>query len=183
MAEVVTTAQATGLVWALKESLIDYARRAGARLELGGGAGRLPGTAEFYFPLVDSDFDCAGLLGTLRFGGQVRIVGHHGLLDIGVFRPWLRVADQHGQLSVEDGRSNTPPGARVDLVEVTLPVPTCDGRTLMWTGARTELTAAGTHLFGESYGAGEPFASLSVRVPWDDAGLRAGVTKAGVAAG
>jgi hypothetical protein len=165
--EVVTTSQGTGLVWALKESLLAYAGRAGARVELGGGAGRLPSTAEFYFPLVDADFDCVGLSGTLRFGGQVRIVAHHGLLDIGVFDPWLRVAGWHGQLSVGDRVTHARGGARIDLVDVALPVPTCDGSTLMWTSAGTELTATGTHMFGESYGAGERFAPMSVRVPWD----------------
>jgi hypothetical protein len=157
-------------VWALKESLVAYVRRAGARVELGDGAGYVSATSEFYFPLVDADFDYVRLSGTLKFGGQVRIVAHHGLLDIGIFDPWLRLADGQGQLSVGDRRLDARADARIDLVDVALPVPTCDGSTLMWASASTELAATGSHVFEENYGVGERFAPCSVRLPWDPDG-------------
>jgi hypothetical protein len=163
--EIVATARNTGLVWALKDSFVSYAQQVSARVELGGGAGQLSGGAGFYFPVANNgEFDHLALAGTLRFAGQLRIVGHKGLLDVGVFDPWLAIANGHGRLSVRDRRTSAPDDARIDLVEVVLPVPTCDGRSLMWTDARTELASSGTHVFDENYCAGERFASVSIRV-------------------
>lgn len=165
--ETITTERATGLVWALKDSFVAYAERAGGRVELGGGAGRMPGSGPFYFPLSDADgFDHVRVTGTLRFSGRLRLVGHRGLMDVAIVNPWLHVAEKHGRLSVRDLRSGAPEGARIDLVAVALPVPTCDGSTLMWAGSSTDLSATATHVFAESYDAGQSFASLSVRVPW-----------------
>ncbi|MCW2830073.1 MAG: hypothetical protein JWP31_765 [Aeromicrobium sp.] len=180
MPEIVTTSRGTGLVWGLKDSFVSYARRAGARVELGGGAGQLPGSAEFYFPLTHAaEFDGTGLVGTLRFGGQLRVVAHRGMLDVGVFDPWLTVRGRRGTLSVRDRSTGTPADARMDLVEVVLPVPTCDGSTLMWSSAPTTLAPAGALVFDGNYVTGEDFARLSVRVPW--VGAQDGVAPSGVA--
>jgi len=164
---IVETEQGVGLLWGLRDSFLSYARRVGARVELGGGAGLVADGDAFYFPLADqSGFEVTALSGVLRFDGRVRILAHHGALDVRVVAPFLTVSPGLGVLSA---RTRSGEGARrFDLVEADLPVPTCDGSTLMWSACETVLSSGGVGLFQARYGAGEPFAPIAARIHWPE---------------
>ncbi|MEN8673376.1 HtaA domain-containing protein [Nocardioides sp.] len=162
---IVETEEQVGLLWGLRGSLLAYARRVRARVELGGGAGVLGDGESFHFPLVDqSDFEPQMLAGVIRFQGWVRIVAHQGAMDIRVSEPHLTVRDHVGVLSAR-ARSDEA-AQRLDLIEARLQVPTCDGSTLMWSDCDTVLSPGGVGLFEGRYDVGEEFAPLTARIRW-----------------
>jgi len=159
-----SSAHLTGLLWGLSGGFLTYLHRMNAHIQLSSGAGQTS-TSDFYFPDQDQDqFDYHLLTGTLTFTGGVRVVAHHGLLNVAFVAPWLVISDRSVRLSVADERGESLP--RIELADVSLPTPTCDGTTLMWSGAQTYLMESGRSLFGDAYPASTSLAPITLRIPW-----------------
>ncbi|MFC4002970.1 HtaA domain-containing protein [Prauserella oleivorans] len=157
-----------GLTWGLKRSFVAYV----ARLRDGAcGAkdgGSVVDSSYFHFEHADgSGYDPATGKGVLKFRGDVRLVGHAGLLYVMLLDPWLEFTGDGAVLSVVDiehwpDRSHRLPLATLDVVE---PAVGAGGRT--WTGMPAYLTSEGQEVFNGQYVVGERLDPVSVVVPED----------------
>lgn len=91
-----------GLRWGIKASFVSYV------VGMPDGAmsvthGAVADPAGFLFPVVDaSAFDSRTGSGILRFGGDVRLRGHGGMLQVRIADPELVVDEEGPRLSIED---------------------------------------------------------------------------------
>lgn len=151
---------ATGgtLTWSIKDSLLRYVTVISrGSVEVGGGAG-VDDEGVFSFPLrravrIEGEW-------ALSFEGSVRLVAHHGLLDIRIVDPEFIVGDVGGVLiaqTADDGTTTpvaaTPPAAPAEV-----------GDALEWDAA-SELLPAAVEVFGSVYPAGTELAPLRISVP------------------
>ncbi|GAB3615673.1 hypothetical protein GCM10027416_02300 [Okibacterium endophyticum] len=159
----------TGLVWGIKNSLIDYLARVGdASSQVSAGAG-LVGPGEFYFAVADtSGFDGSTLTGTIRFRGELRLRAHSGLLAVDVRDPWLEFGDEGWTLTSEVGGEHKPVSndspSRARLVDLEPVDVVNDGEVIMLPDVPTRLAAESAGLFDGMYPVGTAFAPLHVRV-------------------
>lgn len=155
--------ESVGLTWGIKQSFVAYVRGTpGARGSATDGAA-LVGGDRFHFPADPAV--SAGAAGgrLLTFRGDVRFSGHGGLLYVRIAHPWLRIADGSGELTVED-LYETPGAERILLATMRLTrLPASPGLET-WYGTDVVLSPAGTGLFDDVYGPGEPFDSLTATV-------------------
>ena len=159
------------LRWGIKRSFISYLSRlpdgsvsadAGASIVSGsyfqfapdgggpvGEAGSAdPGTAEDPTPAG------VGTAGIRRFRGQVRLSGHHGMMSLFVADPWLEFDAEGAVLSVADPGQVPGSGARLELLQLAVPVgPDVAGTG--WTELPAQLAPAAVDLFNGQYAAGE----------------------------
>jgi Htaa len=97
----------------------------------------------------------------LAFTGQVRFVGHHGMLFVRIANPHLAITANEGVLTVEDPASESR--GRIPLVTFSLGEASVDDRE--WTAIDVRLTPEGVPVFNEVYQANEPFEEFVVRFP------------------
>lgn len=138
-----------GMAWGIKRSFVDYILRLDdARWEFSGGAAMTTGH-ELYFPLAAEQPGWP----SLAFEGAVTIAAHFGALRIALDRPVLTI--EPGGMLAAEGRH---------LVVLHPSTPVLDGGVVMWRIDAT-LAAAAIPLFNGAYGEGEPFDTLTVRMP------------------
>jgi hypothetical protein len=126
------------------------------------GAAADGGDVFLFAPDQDRAGDPAAGPAALRFRGDVRFAGHHGLLFVRIADPWLVLGDQDATLTI-DG----PDAAlgRIPLATVTLGAAAANGQHV---GTDVRLTPEGAELFGSVYPAGERFDDLTVFTPLED---------------
>lgn len=150
----------TGIMtWRVKDSFLQYvARTPGSEVSIGEGAEHSEDDG-FCFPLTDSSgFDYSTNSGTILFEGNVRFVGHVGLMFVHLGNPSITALNGGGTLSFEDRAERQ----RIDVAVVDWQPPAPGDCRLTWTNLSTSLTAAGVELFNGVYPAGEQLAPISV---------------------
>lgn len=142
------------LHWGVRESFVRYvATMPGGEVSVGGGATMSPRN-DFVFPLVDDDqFDWSAANGVLRFGGDLRMVGHHGMLQVTIAHPVLELADGLGRLLIASPTQEDGVFAIVDVQER----PSEDGGVRLFS---TALVPGAVPFFNDVYPAGLDFADL-----------------------
>jgi len=153
-----------GLTWGIKASFLSYLKRLPDReVYLGEGATLIDG--RFHFPLAsDSDYDVAADAGTLKFSGDVRFVGHFGMLYVTFVDPWLEMDGRRGALTIADPDFHPDATRRLPMVELSIAAPAEVAGPREWTGISTALRPEATHLFSDTYAPGESFDPLDVVV-------------------
>lgn len=154
---------ASGLTWGIKASFIAYiAGLPDGTVSAAAGASEIqPGL--FHFSFAESDYDQARGAGVLRFRGDVRLAGHHGMLFVRLLDPWIEVTGDRGVLSISTG--DDAGRDRIDVGTLSVASPATADDTLLWTGMGVLVTAGGSELFDGQYAAGQPMDPLTVRVP------------------
>lgn len=138
-----------GLHWTIKGSFVRYVLSgAGGTYSVAGGA-EDDERGNFYFPLKAASFD-VGSGWELRFTGDVRFSGHHGVLFVALVDPVVTLGATGGSLTVA-----APGGVdRVKIADVTPSEPQQRGGLIAWPPLTTALTAEGVSMFGDVYTVG-----------------------------
>jgi hypothetical protein len=155
-----------GLRWAVKRSFLDYlARTPGSRAYVAGGV-TANSVSEVTFPPAADAVDQADPSGALvyRFQGEVRYIGHGGLLHVAITDPIVTLAGDIGTLTIasvdEEDRH-----VRVELATLTVSARTAGDDGISWEATDVRLAPAGVAVFGDVYQAGELMAPLYVYLP------------------
>jgi hypothetical protein len=136
--------------WAVKRQFLRYiARMPDGRCSVTDGA-TVAGD-EFLF---ESDASSATEPGVLKYRGDVRFSGHHGLLFLRIADPWLETRDGAVTLTI----AADPDRVTLATLEIR---PDTHGRA----GVDLRLTEAGSELFNQVYPAGSPLDDLAVLDP------------------
>lgn len=159
-----------GLTWGIKRSFIDYIDSLpDGSVSATGGAAVLE-SGLFCFAPDDaggaSDTDGAGYSavrgsGTLRFRGDVRLAGHHGMLLVRLLDPWITFTGGTGVLSIGTGGGSQE---RSTLAFVRAAAPRELEGSLVWAHVDVVISPEGSELFDGQYAAGQPMDPLIIRV-------------------
>ncbi|GAA1242316.1 hypothetical protein GCM10009676_29570 [Prauserella halophila] len=163
-----------GLTWGLKRSFVAYV----SRLRDGGcgakdGGSVVDGSFFHFEPAVGEG--AAGASGTgsaahaagdvLRFQGDVRLVGHAGLLFVMLKDPWVEFTPDGAVLTVVDVEHWPDTSVRMPLATLEPADPVADQGLRVWSGVPARLTEQGVELFDEQYAAGLPLDPVTFAVP------------------
>jgi hypothetical protein len=152
-----------GLSWGIKRSFIDYINGLpdasvsavnGATVDTAGLFRFAPGT---------SDYDAVRGTGILRFRGDVRLSGHHGMMFVRLLDPWIAFTGGRGILSISTGDDVGQDRAAVAVLRAGAPSQAADG-SLIWAEVQVAITDEGSELFDGQYAAGQPMDPLFIRV-------------------
>lgn len=152
-----------GLTWGIKRSFITYIRELpdGAASAADGAAALDSGL--FCFAPGDSDYDLASGRGLLRFRGDVRVAGHHGMMFVRLLDPWIELSGSRGILSISTG--DVDGKGRVEVAVLRAGLPRSFEGFLVWDHVGVVISQEGSELFDGQYAAGQPMDPLSIRVP------------------
>ena len=152
-----------GLTWGIKRSFMDYiAGLPDGAVSAAGGA-TLTASGEFCFAPAGSEYDPARGTGVLRFRGDVRVAGHHGMMFVRLLDPWVEFTAGHGVLSISTGDGGGKERADVGTLRTAAPR-NVDG-FLVWEHVDVAISEAGSELFDGQYAAGQAMDKLVIRVP------------------
>lgn len=155
-----------GLHWGIKASFVDYVNRMpDGRATVGAGAIPSEGNVVVFEPVTPaSSWDAEDVDRVLRFRGEVRFVGHAGLLFVRLADPWITVRGEQAEMTVLD--PSDPEGtSRRPLVRFSLRArPTTDDVSI-WFSSDVRLASEATELWNDTYQAGEPFEPLAIFWP------------------
>ncbi len=155
---------ASGLIWGVKASFLAYLSRMsdlkssvnGAVVTAGGG---------FYFPLASADdYDPATGLGTLRFDGDVRFSGHHGMLFVMFAQPWVTFEAGRVTLDFVDPSSHPRLDRRLPMADLVAQEWTDHLGARAWPGLPATLREESVEIFNGVYPVGEAMESVDIRV-------------------
>jgi hypothetical protein len=153
------------LCWGVKVTFLQYlARTPGTRVSVGGGAGYLE-TDEFAFPAaryVDADPELRR--GIVQFEGDILVVGHGGLMSVGLAEPWIELNGSRATLSFAHLGPPAGTPARFAMAELEWNVAEGGGDSSGWRTAAARLLPTGGPVFNDVYAPGEPMAPVRVRV-------------------
>lgn len=159
-----------GLTWGVKRSFLDYiAGLPDGSVSAAAGATLLePGLFCFAPDHVDeatgsagSGYDAARGTGALRFRGDVRLAGHHGMLLVRLLDPWITFTGGSGVLSISTGGSSQE---RTTVAFVRAAAPRAVDGSLVWEHVEVVISPEGSELFDGQYAAGQPMDPLVIRV-------------------
>jgi hypothetical protein len=149
-----------GLSWGIKRSFIDYiASLPDGSVSATAGA-TVSGSSLFCFSPDSSDYDVVRGTGVLRFRGDVRLAGHHGMLLVRLLDPWITFTSGSGVLSISTGGG--PDRSAVGFLSPATPRD-ADG-SLVWDHVDVVISPEGSELFDGQYAAGQPMDPLFIRV-------------------
>lgn len=151
-----------GLTWGIKRSFIAYisALPDGSVSAADGATAVRPGL--FCFAPEGSDYDAALGTGVLRFRGDVRLEGHHGMLFVRLLDPWIAFTGGRGVLSISTGGGAGQDRTSVGFVHAS--VPREAQGCLVWDDVEVVISPEGAELFDGQYAAQQPMDPLSIRV-------------------
>jgi hypothetical protein len=151
-----------GLTWGIKRSFIDYIAGLpdGAVSAADGATVIEPG--RFCFAPEGSDYNIARGTGVLRFRGDVRVAGHHGMMFVRLLDPWIELSGGRGTLSISTGDGSGQERTEVGTLRAAA-AREIDGY-LVWEHVDVLISPAGSELFDGQYAAGQPMDPLSIRV-------------------
>lgn len=144
------------LSWRIKDSLLRYVQViARGSASVSDGA-QLSDDGVFTFPL--HGVECDGDRWLYSFGGEARLIAHHGMLDIRIAAPQLLISPDSGLLSAQSGEELRR-----------LPIAATDGRAVDPAEPAIEelpatLLEQAVELFGTVYAAGTELSALHVAV-------------------
>lgn len=152
-----------GLTWGIKRSFITYIRELpDSAVSAVDGATELE-SGLFCFAPDESDYDLASGTGLLRFRGDVRVAGHHGMMFVRLLDPWIEVTGSRGILSISTGDVGREDRLEVAVLRTGAPRPV-DG-FLIWDHVGVVISQEGSELFDGQYAAGQSMDPLFIRVP------------------
>ncbi|WP_024367173.1 HtaA domain-containing protein [Arthrobacter sp. TB 26] len=151
---------ALGLSWGIKRSFIEYINSLPDGSVSATDGATVAEPSLFRFSPESSDYDVERGTGVLRFRGDVRLAGHHGMLLVRLLDPWITFTAGSGVLSISTGDGQdrtavgflTPSKARA-----------ADG-SLVWEHVDVVISPEGSDLFDGQYAAGQPMDPLFIRV-------------------
>jgi hypothetical protein len=153
---------ALGLSWGIKRSFIDYINSLPDGSVSATEGATVVGSSLFCFSPERSDYDEAPGTGVLRFRGDVRLAGHHGMLLVRILDPWITFTGDSGALSISTGDGGGQDRAVVAFLSPTKPRH-ADG-SLVWDHVGVVISQEGSDLFDGQYAAGQPMDPLFIRV-------------------
>jgi hypothetical protein len=152
-----------GLSWGIKRSFVDYiASLPDGSVSATDGA-TVSGTTLFCFSPETSDYDVARGTGVLRFRGDVRLAGHHGMLLVRLLDPWVTFSSGSGVLTISTGDDGGQDRTAVGFLSPSKPRGA--GGFLVWDHVDVVVSPDGSDLFDGQYAAGQPMDPLGIRVP------------------
>ncbi|GAA1201226.1 HtaA domain-containing protein [Prauserella alba] len=101
----------------------------------------------------------------LRFRGDVRLVGHAGLLFVMLKDPWVEFTSGGAVLTVVDVEHWPDTSMRMPLATLEPTEPVTGQGLRVWSDVPARLTEQGVELFNEQYPAGQPFDPVTFAVP------------------
>jgi hypothetical protein len=153
-----------GLGWGIKRSFIDYINSLpDASVSAVDGAG-MDEAGLFRFAPDRWDYDADSGTGILRFRGDVRLSGHHGMMFIRLLDPWIAFTGGRGILSISTGDEAGQDRTAVAVLRTEAARRTADG-SLTWANVEVVITDEGSGLFDGQYAAGQLMDPLFIRVP------------------
>lgn len=154
---------APGLSWGIKRSFLDYiASLPDGSVSATGGA-TVAGPSLFCFSADPCDYDVASGTGVLRFRGDVRLAGHHGMLLVRLLDPWITFTSGSGVLSISTGDGGGQDRTAVGFLSPAVPRTAGDG-SLVWDRVDVVISPDGSELFDGQYAAGQPMDPLAIRI-------------------
>jgi hypothetical protein len=153
---------APGLSWGIKRSFIDYINSLPDGSVSATDGATVAESFLFCFSPESSDYDVARGTGVLRFRGDVRLAGHHGMLLVRLLDPWITFTSGSGVLSISNGDGGGQDRTVVAFLSPSKPRH-ADG-SLVWEQVDVVISPEGSELFDGQYAAGQPMDPLSVRV-------------------
>jgi hypothetical protein len=152
-----------GLSWGIKRSFIDYINGLpDASVSAVDGA-TVDEAGHFRFAADSSDYDTVRGTGILRFRGDVRLSGHHGMMFVRLLDPWIAFTGGRGILSISTGDGIGQDRTAVASLRSGAPHQAAEG-SLVWTDVEVAITDEGSELFDGQYAAGQPMDPLFIRV-------------------
>jgi hypothetical protein len=152
-----------GLSWGIKRSFIDYINGLpDASVSVVNGA-TVDETGLFRFAAENSDYDAVRGTGILRFRGDVRLSGHHGMMFVRLLDPWIVFTGGRGILSISTGDDVGQDRTAVASLRSGAPRQAADG-SLIWADVEVAITDEGSELFDGQYASGQLMDPLFIRV-------------------
>lgn len=151
-----------GLSWGIKRSFIDYIGGLPDGSVSATAGATVDARSQFCFSPGSSDFDAGRGTGVLRFRGDVRLAGHHGMLLVRLLDPWITFASGSGVLSISTGDGGGQDRTAVAFLSPSKPR-AADG-SLVWDHVDVVISPEGSELFDGQYAAGQPMDPLTIRV-------------------
>lgn len=157
-----------GLVWPIKASFVAYVLgMEDGELAAADGA-TVSATQVFTFepatasasPTASPAFDAATQRGTLAFRGDVRFVGHFGMLNVRIADPAIEFGPESIVLTAATGEN----GERIPLAILALPAPAVSDTLIAWHGVIPQLTTPGSDLFNGVYPRGQELDPLDIEI-------------------
>jgi Htaa len=155
---------APGLSWGIKRSFIEYINGLPDASVTAADGAAVEETGRFRFTPALSEYDVESGTGILRFRGDLRLSGHHGMMFVRLLDPWIAITGGQGILSISTGEDAGLDRTAVAVLHTGTPTRESDG-SLTWTRVEVAITDEGSELFDGQYAAGQPLDPLSVRVP------------------
>ncbi|MEC5190880.1 MULTISPECIES: HtaA domain-containing protein [unclassified Arthrobacter] len=153
---------ALGLSWGIKRSFVDYITSLPDGSVSATDGATVSDCSLFSFSPEASDYDFARGAGVLRFRGDVRLAGHHGMLLVRLLDPWITFTGGSGVLSISTGGGGRHDRATVGFLAPS--VPRVDAGSWVWDNVDVVVSPEGSELFDGQYAAGQPMDPLFIRV-------------------
>jgi hypothetical protein len=151
-----------GLSWGIKRSFIDYITSLPDGSVSATNGATVAAASLFCFSPESSDYDAARGTGVLRFRGDVRLAGHHGMLLVRLLDPWITFTRGSGVLSISTGDGGGQDRTTVGFLSPSTPRQA--GGSLVWDHVDVVISPEGSELFDGQYAAGQPMDPLFIRV-------------------
>lgn len=151
-----------GLSWGIKRSFLHYLAGLpdGAVSAVDGAT--VDDDGRFRFAPAAADYDAGRGTGVLRFKGDVRIAGHHGMMFVRLLDPWIVFTGGRGILSISTGDDAGRDRTAVAILRAGAPREVAG--SLVWENVDVVISAEGSELFDGQYAEGQPMDPLSIRV-------------------
>jgi hypothetical protein len=158
-----------GLTWGIKRSFIDYiASLPDGSVSAAAGATVLGSGLFCFAPDQGTDaleaaagYDAVRGTGVLRFRGDVRLAGHHGMLLVRLLDPWITFTGGNGVLSISAGGGSQD---RITVAFARAAAPRETAGCLVWERVEVVISPEGSELFDGQYPAGQSMDPLFIRV-------------------
>ncbi len=152
-----------GLTWGIKRSFLDYISGLPDGAVSAADGATVTASGEFCFAPAGSEYDPASGTGVLRFRGDVRVAGHHGMMFVRLLDPWVEFTAGHGVLSISTGDGGGKDRSDVGTLRTAAPR-NMEG-FLVWERVEVAVSLAGSELFDGQYADGQAMDPLVIRVP------------------
>jgi hypothetical protein len=151
-----------GLTWGVKRSFVSYLTRLPDGAVSATDGANVVASSLFNFAPESSDYEPSTATGTVRFSGDVRMAGHHGMMFVRLLDPWIEFREDHAELSVMT--TNDDGGLQRIALGIMPPVaPVSVPGALIWQGVDVALTPAGSEVFNQQYPPGQEMDPIFIR--------------------
>ncbi|WP_211883077.1 HtaA domain-containing protein [Pseudarthrobacter albicanus] len=151
-----------GLTWGIKRSFIAYITGLPDGTVSATDGATVVESSLFCFAPEESDYDVALGTGVLRFRGDVRLGGHHGMLFVRLLDPWIAFTGGRGVLSISTGGNGGQDRTAVGFLHAAAPREVAG--SLLWEDVEVVISPEGAELFDGQYAARQSMDPLFIRV-------------------